>query len=49
MNFEKTIEFMDSFLEMGIPGYDCIIYKDGECVLRHFNGYADKEAGVRIN
>lgn len=49
MNFKKTIEFMDNFLGMGIPGYDCVIYKDGECVLRHFNGYADKEAGVRIN
>lgn len=41
--FEKTIELADSFLEMGIPGYDLVIYKDGKCVLRHWNGYRDKE------
>ena len=49
MGFEKTIKFLDSFLEMGIPGYDCIIYKDGECVFRRFDGYSDKEAGVKMN
>ena len=49
MNFERTTAFLDSFLEMGIPGYDCIIYIDGQCVFRRFNGYADVEAGVKMN
>ena len=49
MNFERTTAFLDSFLEMGIPGYDCIIYIDGQCVFLRFNGYADVEAGVKMN
>jgi len=40
--FEKTKALCDSFLEMGIPGFDLIIYKDGECVLRYMNGYSDR-------
>ena len=41
--FQDLITFMDSFLEMGIPGYDCIIYKDGKEVFRHMNGYTSLE------
>ena len=39
--FSELISFMDSFLEMGIPGYDCIIYHKGKCIFRHQNGYSD--------
>lgn len=48
INFDRTIEFLDGFLEMGVPGYDCIVYKDGECVFRRYNGYADLEAGTKV-
>lgn len=41
--FEKVIALCDSFLEMGIPGYDIAICLDGKCVLRHHNGYRDIE------
>ena len=41
--FENVIKLCDSFLEMGIPGYDLVIYKDGKCALRHFAGYRDIE------
>lgn len=41
--FEKVIALTDSFLDMGIPGYDLMICIDGKCVLRHWNGYRDKE------
>ena len=41
--FGDLIRFMDSFLKMGIPGYDCIIYKDGKEVFRHMNGYTSLE------
>lgn len=41
--FERLKEFCDSFLDMGVPGFDLAVYKDGECVLRHMNGYSDFE------
>lgn len=41
--FEKCIALADSFLDMGIPGYSLVIYKDGKCVLRHSGGYSDPE------
>lgn len=47
--FENLKKFCDSFLELGVPGFDLVIYKDGECVLRHMNGYSDLENKVKIN
>ncbi len=44
--FKNTISLCNSFLEMGIPGYDLVVYKNGECVLRHMDGYSDKENGI---
>lgn len=43
MMFEKCIQLADSFIDMGIPGYHLLIYKDGQCVLRHSAGYSDLE------
>ena len=47
--FTRLTEFLDSFIEAGIPGYDCIVYHKGECVYRHWNGYSDIENKVIIN
>ena len=47
--FEKLKKFCDSFLEFGVPGFDLAVYKDGECVLRHMNGYSDLENMVKIS
>ncbi len=47
--FEKLKEFCDSFLELGVPGFDLAVYIDGECVLRHMNGYSDLENMVKIS
>ena len=41
--FTKLINLMDSFLEMGVPGFDLAVYKDGKCVLRYMGGYSDLE------
>ena len=41
--FEQTKALCQHFLDIGIPGFDLIVYKDGECVLRHMGGYADPE------
>ena len=45
--FEKTKQFLDSYLEMGVPGFDLAVYKNGECILRYMNGYADLENKIR--
>lgn len=41
--FQKTKALCDSFLELGIPGFDLMVCRDGECVLRYMNGYSDRE------
>ncbi len=41
--FEQTKALCRHFLDMGIPGFDLVVYKDGECILRHMGGYADPE------
>ncbi len=46
--FTKLTELLDSSLKMGIPGYDCIIYHNGKCVYRHFNGVSSLEQNTPI-
>ncbi len=41
--FKKLDEFLDSILDMGIPGYDTVIYKDGKRIYRRTRGYFGKE------
>lgn len=47
--FSRLTEFLDSFIEAGIPGYDCIVYHKGECVYRHWNGYSDIANKIPMN
>ena len=46
--FSRLTEELDSYLKMGIPGYDCIVYHDGKCVYRHFNGYSDIDQKIPL-
>lgn len=45
--FERTKKFCDSFLEMGVPGFDLVVYKGGECILRYMNGYSDLKEKIK--
>ncbi len=47
--FERTKAFCDSFLELGLPGFDLSVYHKGKCVLRHINGYSDLENKVKMS
>lgn len=47
--FTETKKFLDSFLDMGIPGFDCLVYHNGTEVLRYFGGYSDIENKISIN
>ncbi len=49
MNFQKLKDTLDSFLEVDIPGFDCIIYKNHEEIFRHMGGYSDRENKIKIN
>ena len=47
--FEQTKALCQHFLDLGIPGFDLIVYKDGECVLRHMGGYADPDKKIPMH
>jgi len=46
--FEKTNEMLDSFLQMGIPGMDLLVYKNGQPILRSLKGTADREGTIPL-
>ena len=46
--FEQTKALCQYFLKRGVPGFDLIVYKDGQCILRHMGGYADLENKIPI-
>lgn len=46
--FEQTKALCQHFLDMGIPGFDLIVYKDGACILRHMGGFADPENNIPV-
>ena len=47
--FEKLKKFCDSLLDLGLPGFDLAVYKDGDCLIRYMNGYNDLENKVKMN
>jgi len=47
--FTKLTQKLESFIKLGIPGYDCVVYHKGKCVYRHQNGYSDRENKVVMN
>lgn len=47
--FERLEKFCDSFLDIGVPGFDLAVFKGGECILRYMNGYSDLENRVKVN
>ena len=47
--FEQAKELCQHFLDMGIPCFDLIVYKDGECVFRHMGGYADPDKKIPMS
>lgn len=46
--FEKTKAFLDNFLNIGIPGFDCLVYHEGKEVFRYMNGFSDIENAVPV-
>lgn len=43
MDLQKITEYLDKVNELGVPGADCIIYKNHELVYRHMVGTSDKD------
>ena len=46
--FKRVDEILDKISEYGVPGYECIICKDGERVYHRINGVADVESAKAI-
>ena len=46
--FTKLTEKLDSYLALGLPFYDCIVMKDGNCVYRHGGGFTDAAKTVPV-
>lgn len=44
--FENVKAMCQSFLKMGVPYFDVIIYKDGKEILRYMDGYVDVEKKI---
>ena len=47
--FEKLNAFVDSFLDMQTPGYDLLIYQNGQCIYRRTRGISDVENQIPMN
>lgn len=47
--FRYAIKLCDAFLQSRLASYDLIVYKDGQCALRHMNGYTDVESKTPVN
>lgn len=43
MNFSKLTNFLDSLMDFGIPGVDCIVKQEYNTLYRHHSGYSDRE------
>ena len=39
--FTELTNLLDSFLEMGLPFYDCIVLQEGKCIYRRQGGFTD--------
>lgn len=46
---ECTKKLCDSFLELGVPGFDLAVYQNGECLLRYIKGHSDLERKIPMN
>ena len=47
--FPTLKKLLDSFLPMGVPGFDIMICKDGQCIWRYQNGFSDLAAQKRFD
>ncbi len=47
--WQRLTAMLDSFLQQGLPGCDCIVYHHGKEVFRYFGGVSDMEKGTPVN
>lgn len=47
--FEITKNLCEHFIEMGVPGIDILVWKDGKEIFRYQTGYSDLEKKIPIN
>lgn len=47
--FSNLDTILDKFLTLGVPGNDCVVYKDSECIYRKQRGFSDAENQIKMN
>ena len=47
--WRELTNYMDGFLDLGIPGFDCIVYFGGREVYRRCNGFRDAAHNVPVD
>ena len=45
----ETLKLLKHFESLGIPGFDCIVLRRGECIFRYQSGFSDKEKTRRVD
>lgn len=48
MNFSNLSLFLDSLMQKGVPGVDCVVYVKNKPVFRHSAGYSDVKNKVAV-
>ncbi len=47
--FEMTKKVCQTFMDMGVPGFDLLVLRDGKEIFRHMGGYSDLENKIPVN
>ena len=45
----ETLKLLKHFETLGIPGFDCVAYRKGECIFRYQSGFSDAEKTRRAD
>lgn len=41
--FENVTKQLETYMELGVPACDCIVYHQGKCIYRKYLGYSDRK------
>lgn len=46
--FENVTKQLETYMELGVPACDCIVYHKGKCIYRKYLGYSDRKNKVNM-
>lgn len=45
----ETLNLLKQFESLGIPGFDCCVFRRGKCIFRYQSGFSDEEKTRRVD